>query len=124
MHTPGRHDIAPQGARPRRAATKKPREPRVQGVRCRPRTCGWLCATASEDPEALRRLGRLAAVVGVPGAWAERYAERCIAATPSGAPLLWPRRTAGNALRLAYLIAPGGRIEIGGAAIEVESYLR
>ena len=41
---------------------------------------------------------------------------------PAGAPLLWPRRTAGDALRVAYLVAPGAQIDIGGVAIEVEGY--
>jgi protein O-GlcNAc transferase len=79
---------------------------------------------AIDDPEVLRRLARVAGAVGVPGAWAERYAARCMAPVSSGAPLLWPHRTAGDALRVAYLIAPGTRIDIDGVAIEVESYLR
>jgi protein O-GlcNAc transferase len=81
-------------------------------------------AAAIDDPEVLRRLARVATALGAPGPWAERYAERCIATVSSGAPLLWPRRTAGRALRVVYLIAPNARIDIGGVAIEVDDYLR
>src|SRR5208282_2656684 len=42
----------------------------------------------------------------------------------SAAPVRWPRRTAGRALRVVYLIAAERGIEAGGAAIAAEPYLR
>ncbi|HET9762462.1 MAG TPA: tetratricopeptide repeat protein, partial [Casimicrobiaceae bacterium] len=81
-------------------------------------------AATIDDPEVLRRLARAAEALGAQGAWAQRYAERCVATAASGAPLLWPRRSAGSALRIAYLIAPAARIEIEGIAIDVAAYLR
>ena len=38
--------------------------------------------------------------------------------------MLWPRRTAGTALRVTYLVAPGTRLTIDGVAIDTEVYLR
>ncbi len=80
------------------------------------------------EPEVLRRLARVAGVLASPAPWAERYALRCAlrcaGQVGAGAPLLWPRRTAGDALRVAYLIAPGGRIDISGVVIESDQYLR
>jgi predicted O-linked N-acetylglucosamine transferase (SPINDLY family) len=76
-----------------------------------------------DEPETLRLLAFAASVAGAPGAWAERYAQSCVRRFGSGAPTLWPRRTAGAALRVAYLVLPGARIEIGAAAIELTSYL-
>lgn len=81
-------------------------------------------AATIDELEVLRRLARVAAALSAPGAWAERYAERCIATASSGAPMLWPRRSAGSALRVAYLLAPGARIEIDGIAIDAADYLR
>ena len=40
-------------------------------------------------------------------ALAKRYADACVALAPRGAPLRWPRRTAGAQLRVAVLV-PGG----------------
>ncbi len=48
----------------------------------------------------------------------------CTALFASAAPVRWPRRTAGRALRVVYLIAPERGIDAGGAAIATESYLR
>jgi len=48
-------------------------------------------------------------------AWAERYARRCREVHAPALPVLWPRRTAGDALRVAWLLAPGGEIEVAGA---------
>ena len=99
----------------------------VDGDRDRARatlTQAELFGAAIDDAEVLRRMACVAGALGAPGAWAERYAERCIATVTAGAPLLWPRRTAGDALRVAYLVALGARIDIEGVAIEVESYLR
>lgn len=80
-------------------------------------------AAAIDDPEILRRLARVAAALGVRSAWAERYALCCAAQHGADAPLLWPRRTAGDALRVVYLVAPGRRVEIAGVAIETQDYL-
>jgi len=81
-------------------------------------------ATRIDDPETLRLLALVASLMGNAAAWAERYAQSCGARFGSGAPLLWPRRTAGAALRLAYLIAPGAPIEIGATSIAPEAWLR
>jgi predicted O-linked N-acetylglucosamine transferase (SPINDLY family) len=81
-------------------------------------------AAAIDELEVLRRLARVAAALSAPSAWGGRYAERCIATASSGAPMLWPRRSAGSALRVAYLLAPGARIEIDGLAIDAADYLR
>jgi tetratricopeptide (TPR) repeat protein len=69
------------------------------------------------DPEVVRRLALAAAQVGASSAWAECYALYCRALFASAAPVRWPRRTAGAALRVVYLIAPDARIDIGGVAI-------
>jgi predicted O-linked N-acetylglucosamine transferase (SPINDLY family) len=76
-----------------------------------------------KDVDVLRRLARVAAVLGSSHPWAERYAIGCVSEALSAPPVLWPRRTAGAALRLAYLIAPGVAIEIGGTALAPEAYL-
>ena len=77
-----------------------------------------------DDPEVVRRLALAAANAGVPGRWAECYAVYCTALFASAAPVRWPRRTAGRALRVVYLIAPERGIDAGGAVIATESYLR
>ena len=77
-----------------------------------------------EDPETLRRLALVAAATRAPGEWAERYARRCIALAAGSLPLLWPRRTAGGELRVAYFVAATAALEIGGIVISLEAYLR
>ena len=81
-------------------------------------------ARVIDEPEVLRRLARVAGALASPAPWAERYALRCVGQVGPGAALLWPRRTAGKALRVAYLIAPGGRIDISGVTLEADHYLR
>jgi predicted O-linked N-acetylglucosamine transferase (SPINDLY family) len=76
-----------------------------------------------DDPEVVRRLALAAAKLGPSRAWAECYAAYCTALFASAAPVLWPRRTAGEALRVVYLIDPSARIEVGGVAIDPESFL-
>jgi protein O-GlcNAc transferase len=44
-----------------------------------------------------------------------------VASTP---PVAWPRRTAGEPLRIAYLIMPSAPIVIGGVSVEPGAYLR
>jgi predicted O-linked N-acetylglucosamine transferase (SPINDLY family) len=81
-------------------------------------------ASTIDDPETLRRFARVAAFLNAGPVWAEHYARRCIERFAPGAPLLWPRRSAGAVLRLAYIVAPAMPIEVGGIRIDVESYLR
>jgi protein O-GlcNAc transferase len=80
-------------------------------------------AASLADPETLRRLTLVAAALGTPLAWAERYAQCCKALTAGEPALLWPRRTFGAALRVTYLVAPGTRVTIDGIAIDTETYL-
>lgn len=80
-------------------------------------------APAITNPELLRRFARVGAALHQPEAWSERYAHACTAAVPTMAPLMWPRRTAGEALRVAYLVPAGGEIRIGGVTLRPESFL-
>jgi predicted O-linked N-acetylglucosamine transferase (SPINDLY family) len=83
-----------------------------------------LHANSVDDPEALRRFALVAAATGSRREWAERYAKRCLALAAGSMPLLWPRRTAGSALRVVYLVAAGRPLTIDGVAIGLETYLR
>jgi protein O-GlcNAc transferase len=80
-------------------------------------------AATIDDPEVLRRLARAEVALVRSNAWTGRYAARCMALFAFAAPIMWPRRTAGAALRVAYLVAPGARIDIGGVTLDVEYYL-
>ncbi|HEY1437419.1 MAG TPA: tetratricopeptide repeat protein [Casimicrobiaceae bacterium] len=83
-------------------------------------------AATIADPESLRRLALAAAAIGPVGlssTWAQRYARVC-AAIQSPVPLLWPRRTSGSALRVAYLVPRRRRSGTGGAMIDIDAYLR
>jgi len=75
-----------------------------------------------EDADVLRRLARVSASIGASHPWAEQYALVCSAEPTVGAPLAWPRRTAGESLRVAFLI-PSDRIAIHGFSIAPEDYL-
>jgi len=77
-----------------------------------------------DDVEALRRLALVAGAIGASSGWAARYAARCVDAFASAVPLLWPRRTGGAALRIAYLIVPGRPLKIGRLTIDTEAYIR
>ncbi|TMH00535.1 MAG: tetratricopeptide repeat protein [Betaproteobacteria bacterium] len=77
-----------------------------------------------DDPEALRRIAVATARAGEGRAWAEKYAMVCAARHAQPVPLQWPRRTAGDALRVTYLIAPGSPIVMGGMAVDPGAYLR
>jgi predicted O-linked N-acetylglucosamine transferase (SPINDLY family) len=77
-----------------------------------------------DDPEVVRRLALAAANAAAPGQWAECYAVYCTTLFASAAPVWWPRRTAGSALRVVYLIAPERGIDAGSAVIAAEPYLR
>jgi protein O-GlcNAc transferase len=80
-----------------------------------------------DDPEALRRLAVAEAAIaptGLSSAWAQRYAKACAAMHSSPVPLLWPRRTSGNALRVAYLVPRRGPWVVDGEAIDIDAYLR
>jgi len=86
-----------------------------------------LRAAAIDDPEALRRLALAAAAIGpndLSAAWAHRYAQACVAMHSPPVPLLWPRRTAGSALRVAYLVPRRGPWIVSGATIDIGDYLR
>jgi predicted O-linked N-acetylglucosamine transferase (SPINDLY family) len=94
----------------------------------RERAQAWL---ASAEPEAatapldaLRLLALAAARVVPDSPWAARYAAQCVAVHAPEAPLVWPRRTAGAALRIAYLIAPGRPLRVNGMEIDADRYLR
>jgi protein O-GlcNAc transferase len=77
-----------------------------------------------DDPEALRWLALAAATAAPESQWSRRYAQRCADVFASAVPPLWPRRTAGAAIRLAYLVAPSRQLSIGGIAIDVGAYLK
>ncbi len=79
----------------------------------------------SPDPLEVTRLFALAAARVAPeSSWATRYAEECMAVHAPEVPLTWPRRTAGVALRVAYLVAPGRPLRIGAEEIDPNRYLR
>jgi predicted O-linked N-acetylglucosamine transferase (SPINDLY family) len=79
---------------------------------------------ATAPLEALRLLALAAAYVAPESRWAARYAAQCTALHAAEAPLGWPRRTAGDVLRVAYLIAPGQPLRAGTAEIDPHRYLR
>src|SRR5438445_539656 len=83
-----------------------------------------LLAQTIYDPEVLRRLALAEASSGSSKSWAERYALRCVELVASTPQVAWPRRTAGEPLRIAYLIMPGTPIVIGGVSVEPGAYLR
>lgn len=71
------------------------------------------------------RLFALAAARAAPAAvWPARYAARCVALHAPEAPLPWPRRTAGAALRVAYLVALGRPLRVGAQDLDPDAYLR
>jgi tetratricopeptide (TPR) repeat protein len=77
-----------------------------------------------DEPEVVRRLALAAARLGTPSPWAESYALYCAALFAGAASVRWPRRTAGKALRVIYVLNPDAPIAIGGVAIDPERYLR
>ncbi len=82
-----------------------------------------------DDPETLRRLALAATAIGradLASTWAKRYALRTVALCAPTAPLMWPRRTAGRAMRIAYLVprAGAGPWIVGGAKVDLDAYLR
>ena len=74
--------------------------------------------------EAMRLFALAAARIAPEKTWAARYAAASVAHHAPGVPLLWPRRTAGAALRVAYLIAPGRPLQVGALQIDPDAYLR
>jgi protein O-GlcNAc transferase len=80
-------------------------------------------ASSIREPETLRRLARASVDLGSGEAWSERYAAACAAEVRAAAPLLWPLRTPGEALRVAYLVSPNRKIDLGGVLIEPQDYL-
>ena len=84
-------------------------------------------AATIDDLEALRRVALAAAGIGQGGlalTWAQRYARSSIALYSPAVPLLWPRRTSGQALRVAYLVPRRGSLDLGGTKVDVDAYLR
>ena len=84
-------------------------------------------AATIDDTEALRRLAVAAAAIGPTGlssAWAQRYAKACVAIHSLPVSLLWPRRTSGRALRVAYLVPRRGSLDLGETKVDVDAYLR
>jgi predicted O-linked N-acetylglucosamine transferase (SPINDLY family) len=76
------------------------------------------------DGETLRLLALAAAGLDESGAWSERYAQHCARRVAGAAPMLWPRRSAGEETRLVWLVAPGAPIRIGEVAIDPIRYLQ
>ena len=81
-------------------------------------------AAPTASLQALRLLALAAAGVVPDSAWAARYAAQCMSLHAQEAPLVWPRRTAGAALRIAYLIAPGRPLRVGTVDMDADRYLR
>ena len=81
-------------------------------------------ADTADPLEATRLYALAAARVKPTSGWAARYASRCMALSATEAPLGWPQRTAGVALRVAYLVAPTRPLRIGATEIDPNRYLR
>jgi len=79
---------------------------------------------AIDDVDALVRLALTAEAAGAGDDWAKRYAQACATRHAPAVPSLWPRRTAGDALRVVYLIAPAALLSVAGHAIDPGAYLR
>ena len=77
-----------------------------------------------DDTEPLRWLALAAALVAPELPWASRYAQRCVQSYAPAAPLLWPRRTAGAAIRVAYLVALSRLMKVGGVIMDCGDYLQ
>ena len=83
-------------------------------------------AVTIDDPEVLRRLAVAAAAIGrvdLSAQWAKRHAQTCVAIGSAPVPLLWPRRAAGRALRIAYLVPRDRPWVIGGKEVDIDAYL-
>ena len=70
------------------------------------------------------RLLALASRVSPRSGLPARYAAACMALHRPDVPLCWPRRTAGTALRVAYLVAPDRPLRIGSTELDPDRYLR
>jgi protein O-GlcNAc transferase len=77
---------------------------------------------AIDDPETLRWLALAAAGSASASALAARYATRCMQVYAPTLPVQWPRRAAGDSIRVAYLIAPGRTLHIGGERVDPAAY--
>ena len=75
-----------------------------------------------DDPETLRRVALAVSGSVAQAAWAGRYAMHCVRGYAPPLPVLWPRRTAGDAIRVAYLIAPGRALQLAGTGIDTAAY--
>jgi len=99
----------------------------ARGERARPLTA--LQSTerrieGADSLEVMRLLALASARVAPDLPWALRYATETSARHAMEAPLAWPRRTPGVALRVAYLIAPGRPLQVGAVTIDPHRYLR
>jgi protein O-GlcNAc transferase len=79
-------------------------------------------SSADDDPETLRRRALAASGSAYQSALARRYATRCMQVNLPALPVQWPRRAAGDALRVAYLIAPGRALHLGGVRVDSAAY--
>ncbi len=80
-------------------------------------------APAIEEPEPLRFLALAAERLPSRERWAAEYARRAVRSFAPSLPALWPRRTAGDALRVAWMIAPGTPLAFDDLEVAVEAYL-
>ncbi|MEP6942304.1 MAG: tetratricopeptide repeat protein [Betaproteobacteria bacterium] len=76
-----------------------------------------------EEPEPLRLLALAADRLPSSGQWAAEYALRAVQAFAPSIPAMWPRRAAGDALRVAWMIAPGSALTFDDLEVDVEAYL-
>jgi len=80
-------------------------------------------APGIEEPEPLRLLALAAERQPSREWWASEYAQRAARSFAPSLPTLWPRRTAGDALRVAWMIAPGAPLVFDALQVDVEAYL-
>ena len=80
-------------------------------------------ASPVDEPEALRWLALASSVVDNDAHWAQRYAEYSLRTLAPPLPVMWPRRTAGAATRIAYLLAPGRPLVIAGQPMDFAAYV-
>jgi protein O-GlcNAc transferase len=77
---------------------------------------------AVDDVEALRWLALAAEGSASAPALATRYAARCVQAHAPTNPVQWPRRAAGDSIRVAYLIEPERTLHIGAERVDPAAY--
>ncbi len=75
-----------------------------------------------DDPETLRQVALACSGTVAQAAWARSYAAQCARSYALPLPVQWPRRTAGDAIRVAYLIAPGRALQLAASGIDPAAY--